>query len=203
MNSDCVFCDRTQFEERLIAELPNFWIIATLGQITDGGYMLVVPKAHVLCIGVMEQQQVKTMSTLIDQVRTWIAVEYGVEQTTIFEHGIVGQTIQHAHLHIIPGEVYITEKVCDDFRLSHFTLHDSLELLRQKYEKQLKPYLLWQVGDDPIAVCWDPSAPKQYLRTVIAEALGRPERANWREMDKTLDRQLWSETVRRLKPYFA
>jgi hypothetical protein len=41
-----------------------------------------------------------------------------------------------------------------------------------------------------------------YLRIVAAEALGKPERANWRTMDAALDKKLYLETVSRLKPYF-
>ena len=35
MPNNCVFCDRSKFEERLIHETENFYVIATLGQITD------------------------------------------------------------------------------------------------------------------------------------------------------------------------
>jgi len=48
MGDNCPFCDKKQFEERLIAEVDGFYLIATLGQITDGGYVLLVPKEHVL-----------------------------------------------------------------------------------------------------------------------------------------------------------
>lgn len=58
MESDCVFCDRSKFEERLCGETKDFWIIATLGQITDGGYVLLVPKRHVECVGAMDKNEV-------------------------------------------------------------------------------------------------------------------------------------------------
>ncbi len=71
------------------------------------------------------------------------------------------------------------------------------------YSKLQKPYLLWNDFGLIFEIIWDPPAPLQYLRIVVADALGRPERANWRNMDPELDKKLWSETVKRLKPYFA
>ena len=52
-------------------------------------------------------------------------------------------------------------------------------------------------------VCWNPPAPPQYLRLIVAELLGHPERGNWRNMDPELDKQLGQETVDRLKLYFV
>ena len=44
VDNNCVFCDRSKLEERLIAENKDWYLIATLGQITDGGYVLIFNK---------------------------------------------------------------------------------------------------------------------------------------------------------------
>ena len=202
---NCVFCDRSQFEERLCGETKDFWIIATLGQITDGGYVLLVPKQHVECVGAMKRLELEIMSGVIHAIRTALYEEYNlldIEQITIFEHGIVGQTIKHAHFHFIPEICNISKKVLNDFPNCEIdnTIR-ALDELRILYKKRKEPYLLWKDDEIDIKICWNPPAPLQYLRTVVAEALGRPERANWRNMDPKLDKKLWSETVRRLKTY--
>ena len=72
------------------------------------------------------------------------------------------------------------------------------------YVAKKEPYIFWMDSDGQPLVCWNPpieKVPPQYLRTVVAEALDRPERANWHNMDPELDKKLWSETVRRLKTY--
>lgn len=197
----CVFCDRAQFEEQLIAESKNFYTIATLGQITDGGYTLLVPKRHVLCIGAMELQEIEEMTleaTLLDE---FISTEYK-RFTTIFEHGIVGQSIKHAHLHIVPATCMLTPRIRADFPGKEIDIIPSLSWIRQLYQQKQKPYLFWNDYLSQSVICWDPPAPPQYLRKVIAEQVGRPERANWREMDPVLDKQLWSATVIRLKKYY-
>ena len=200
---DCVFCDRSQFEERLCGETNDFWIIATLGQITDGGYVLLVPKRHVECVGAMTSKEIKLLEKLLIKISDALLKEYSFSSPTLFEHGIVGQTIKHAHLHVVPVNLDITNRIIRDFSRNVFLIQKSLSQFRMACKKIQKPYILWEdftVGG--LKAFLSPDAPLQYLRTVVAEALGRPERANWRNMDSELDRKLWSETVRRLKPYF-
>lgn len=213
MAENCPFCDIRQFEERLIAEVDGFYIIATLGQITDGGYVLVFPKRHVSCIGAMEESEVAALSEAYKKAFGAIMDEYGKEAFPglMFEHGIVGQTIKHAHLHIMPGQINIASKIRKDF-LEKSYKSEGLprdakfpQYLRDLYYRKQRPYLFWRDTETsyyPI-VLWDPPAPSQYLRIITAEAIGRPERANWRTMDPKLDKRLWSDTVRCLKPYFV
>ena len=54
--ADCVFCDRAQFEDRLVGETKDFFVIATLGQIIDGGYVLLVQKEHIASMGALADQ---------------------------------------------------------------------------------------------------------------------------------------------------
>ena len=217
MESNCLFCDVSKIQDRLIAEVDGFYVVATLGQITDGGYVLILPKRHVSCIGAMNETEVHGATTVLQEVNRAVAEEYsppyglmGPHLGLMFEHGIVGQTVKHAHIHVMPAYVDLTAKIKKDFpnefserkMLGSFT---SLTELQMLYREKQKPYLFWQDSrtffSTPI-ICWNPPAPPQYLRIVAAEALGRPERANWREMDPELDKRLGAETVRRLKPYF-
>ena len=218
---NCVFCDKSQFEERLCGETKDFWIIATLGQITDGGYLLLVPKRHVDCVGAMRINEIRNLILLMNNTaRTQrdlyrnLNIEWdkcALDQCTIFEHGVVGQTIKHAHIHIMPQRphsLHIEQRIKKDFPQCKIE-YLPLEKLIKLYRLRKTPYLYWQepAWDDfpsgGFKVCWNPPAPLQYMRIVIADALGRPERANWRNMDPELDKKLWSETVKRLKPYFA
>lgn len=209
MKNNCVFCDRSQFEERIIGETKESWIIATLGQITDGGYCLVVPKRHVKCIGAMSEREIESLELLQKRVSRAVAREYE-SQTLLFEHGIVGQTIQHAHLHVVPAKLYISGTIKEYFGYYTSNHISSFEILRLIHGEEQRPYLLWKDASKILRHADDVwlnersilNTPKQYLRTVIAQKMGRPERADWRNMDPELDKKLWSETVQRLKPYF-
>lgn len=203
MDNNCVFCDRTQFEERLVGETKEFWIIATLGQISNGGYTLLVPKRHVECIGAMDRSEIVLLDRVAEKIFNAILKEYEAVMMTIVEHGIVGQSIKHAHLHFVPELCNLTEKVRSDFPGSTISKVNFWSELQGLYQRKPEPYLFWIDSSLIANACWNPqNVPMQYMRTIIAEAVGRPERANWRSMDPDLDKKLWSETVKRLKPYF-
>ncbi|MBI2037115.1 MAG: HIT domain-containing protein [Candidatus Liptonbacteria bacterium] len=203
----CVFCDKKNFGERLIAETPSLYYVATLGQIT-GGYTLVIPKRHVSCLGAMTEEEVAEVKHAVEVAGDAIDMEYGMEPV-VFEHGIVGQTVQHAHLHLVPANVRIEDRIHADFPGAKIDFISSLEVLRRCYAAEGKKYLLWSMPGIPkcyfpdglFQATWDPPAPPQYLRIVAAELTGKPERANWRNMDPELDKKLWSETVTRLAPH--
>lgn len=213
VESNCPFCDINQFKERLIAEIDGFFIIASLGQITNGGYVLLFPKKHVPCMGTLRREKASRMLSLANKVCRVLTREYGLKQSreslypvTLFEHGIVGQTVKHAHLHFLPTILDLTPRILSDFPESQIEQIEYVGHLQNLYRKKPQPYLNWMIGQEgntKVRICWDPPAPPQYLRIIAAEALGRPERANWRTMDSKLDKRLWSETVRRLKPYFV
>ena len=202
MNDNCPFCDRTKVAERIVWEDDSFYIIATLGQISNGGYVLLVQKNHVPCIGAMTRLEIELFETLRQKISLAITKEYGVAPGIIFEHGIVGQTVKHAHLHFVPENFDITARILKDFCDSEIKILFSLSELQNLYTQKQKPYLLWKDSDAHFNVCWNPPAPSQYLLIVVAETVGRPERANWRDMDPELDKKMWTETVVRLKPYF-
>lgn len=202
MDNNCVFCDRAKLEERIVAENDDWYLIATLGQIKDGGYVLVIPKWHVSCIGAMKEREIIKIDNILCAASDYVEIEYGV-RPIIFEHGVVGQSIQHAHLHLLPAQIRLCGRIYRDFPNAQFCFLDSLKTLRYNYNfTGGKKYLLWSTPEKLIKVAIDPPAPLQYLRTVSAELTGHPERADWRNMDPELDKQLWRETVSRLKPYF-
>lgn len=200
MTGNCVFCNRKMFEERLVVETELFNVIATLGQITNGGYVLVVPKKHVECAGAMNRPELSDMMSLMSVVRVLVEKEYG--PAIVFEHGIVGQTIPHAHLHLVPARIDLTEKIKKDFPASETRVLGEAGEIARLHRKKRTPYLLWESAGGDLYSCWNPSAPRQYLRIAVAELLGVPERADWKKMNPELDKKLWLETVTRLKKYF-
>lgn len=218
MGAGCVFCDRSNFEERIIAEGRNWYVIASLGQITDGGYVLIVPKQHMRCMGELPRcfgsvvpgsiyhAEFLAYFALLLEYRK-LALLFGHQKKesypiTAFEHGIVGQTITHAHLHILPVDLDFTTKVRADFPESEVAEIYTGQSIQGLYRERPEPYLYWYSSNGKTMVCWNPPAPPQYFRIAAAELLGRPERANWRNVDPELDRNLCQDTVGRLKKYF-
>lgn len=205
---NCPFCGRNTFHERIITETSNFFVIATLGQITDGGYTLIFPKEHHRCLASMEGIKGEFLNLLLYVCKS-MALEYGIFPL-VFEHGVVGQTVPHAHAHLVPTSVDFTPKVLKDFPQSRHDLYeDAICFAPHSIALPFfQPYLLWQPSPELKGIgrthrLLNPqSVPAQYFRTILAGALKRIERANWRTMDPELDKRLWSETVERLKKYF-
>ena len=132
----CVFCDRRNFEEQLIGESEQFYFIATLGQITDGGYVLLVPKRHVSCIGEMEAPEIQKMTVEINRLSTYLYKEWKYA-LTIFEHRIVGQSIKHAHLHFIPALCYLIATIRTDFPDSEIIIVESFSDIKNLYSETI------------------------------------------------------------------
>ena len=208
MEKNCVFCDPANFKENLIAETRDFYITATLGQITEGGYVLIIPIKHIPCMGALEPRQIDPAALTIKDACRALTIEYRRQKlslpypVTIFEHGIVGQTIRHAHFHIFPAVIDLAPRIGRDFPGSEIVDLPFGALPREFYKNRPQPYLFWTAPNGQPMICRNPPAPAQYLRLVTAEILGVPERGNWREMNPELDKKLRLETVTRLRPYF-
>ena len=95
MCANCIFCEKSYLYERIIAETNNYYVVATLGQISNGGYLLPIPKNHVPCIAQIVSPEPFNIASLTDRLSAIIRAEYGCVPL-IFEHGIVGKTINHA-----------------------------------------------------------------------------------------------------------
>lgn len=151
----------------------------------------------------MKISEITIVQNILQKIRHALLKEYGSADMTICEHGIRGQTINHAHLHCIPANLNtITQRICNDFPDKDMVIVSSLTGLQIIYSDMQEPYLFWSTNETEMHLCIDPQTPPQYLRIITAQILGHPERANWRTMDPELDKKLYSETVRRLKPYF-
>lgn len=210
MENSCVFCDPEKMRERLVYENEHYYVVATLGQIVSG-YVIIVPKAHISCFGVLPiGSAMRSLVTTIYLTQRALNLEYihddslgALSKILMFEHGIVGQTVKHAHLHLLPVKIDLTKKIATDFPKAKITnLSDGDSCLQDAYSRNQEPYLFWTTPSGDSMVCWNPPAPSMYLRLITAELLGSPERGNWRDMDRATDNNLLDETVRRLKPYF-
>lgn len=197
--NNCVFCHFENLEPRTVTTSAGNHIVATLGQIARG-YVLLIPSKHLFCWGAATKDQIVAVEKIIREVQ-FALTEIYQKDVIIFEHGGVGQTVFHAHLHLVPATVDLTDRVRADFPEAEIRELRDLQELRLEYERRGKPYLFWSTPTGRLLVCWDPPAPAMYFRIILADMLGVPERADWKKMDPDLDRRIAEETVENLASY--
>lgn len=98
---NCVFCERKLNKGDVIYESQNFFINIGIG-IAAPGHIMLIPKEHFDCCGVMPQR-------LHHEFKYLKELAYGKVKEIFFEpfmveYGIFEQSVPHAHLHFIPKE---------------------------------------------------------------------------------------------------
>lgn len=192
MKRRCPFCDRRVFEDRLILESKNFVVFPTKGQILEG-YVLIAPKRHIICFGELSETEMEEFAKLKTQVTDLISTAYG-QRPIFFEHGVVGQSVKHAHFHGVPTDTDLFPRIVADF--PDYQNITSLESLQEVFQRE-GPYLYYENAKGEMFLFHIFKWP-QYLRIVLAEEVGMPERGDWRAMDSLLDNALMLETQTKL-----
>lgn len=194
--STCPFCDLEAAAERdrFILREGGFDVIATVGQI-GRGHVLLVPRAHVSCLGAMAVGEIKAAARLKERLAAAIASVYG-RRPVVFEHGNRGQSVRHAHLHLLAGVPDFFAAVARDF--PRHERASGLEGIKRAFREE-GGYLFYEGPEGAMTVFRGVDDRPQYFRRRAAEALGRPELADWRQADPVEDGRLQRETTALLR----
>jgi diadenosine tetraphosphate (Ap4A) HIT family hydrolase len=68
------------------------------------GHLLVITRRHYLCIGAAPAAVREELPAVAEEAAAFVRETYGVEPL-LWENGVSGQTVFHAHLHLIPINV--------------------------------------------------------------------------------------------------
>jgi len=165
----------------LLRETEHFRIVCDYHSIIEG-HILIIPKQHLSCVGEYPKELFEEFIEHYETVLAFLQKHYGGVST--FEHGKIGQTVFHSHVHFLPYTGDPTSIVPEG--KDHLVALPSFVELQRLYA-QYGRYLFFSIGD--LAWVVDPllAAPR-FFRDRFASALGRPERGNWKEMH--MDAQL-------------
>jgi diadenosine tetraphosphate (Ap4A) HIT family hydrolase len=210
--SNCEFCDEfagslsnsfhARYQgspgSRFVLSTDNFHVFPTIGQIVDG-YLLAVPKRHYAALDEMPQVLWVEFERIYDRVRWTLSNLYG--PCIAYEHGarragVGGCGIYHAHLHVVP-----LARASDPIELLKlkFPYEEFADLSEiGKQSAGLTSYLFYQDSDARLYVFDTGPLPSQYMRKVLANALGQQD-WNWRDAGRE-ERLL--ATIRRLSGRF-
>lgn len=185
-------CDRPIFESE------NFVCIPSIGALIEG-WVLLVPKAHFLCVGAMHPDLIAELTEFKDHVVVEIEIRHG--DVALFEHGPaspstpVGCGVDHAHLHVVPCQFDLAAAARRE--MNECIEWNSVSALSStaEFHQSGLPYLYLEqpVGYRNIAV--SASIPSQLFRKAIARHVGLPDAWNWQHFP--FDENV-SQTVHRL-----
>lgn len=164
----CPHCDRNGWAfEFLLEEHHLFYLLADCHPLIEG-HLLLIPKRHTSSMGQYTPEEWKEFKKLYEYASAWITKEYGTVAT--FEHGVIGQTVFHSHVHLIPFKG-TPEQVIPEGKFYPL----------QAVEDLKEPYLFFSINGKMWTV--DPSLGEpRFFRDRFARLLNQPERGNWKAM---------------------
>ncbi len=173
--NNCPLCNQKQLApSSILRETENFYIVCDANPITEG-HILIIPKKHIPCVGEFDDAQFKEFQILDKQVSVFIIETYG--NVASFEHGVFGQTVFHSHVHYLPFKGDLNDIVPEKDKISEIK---SIEELKKIYGND-GGYLYISIEGKEYVINVSIAEPR-FFRNRIANALGKPERGNWKEM---------------------
>jgi ATP adenylyltransferase len=171
------------YVRRVMLESGSFAAIPSLGPLASG-HTLLCPKMHVRSFAQLEPDLQDEYQVVKKELRRALSYQYhsGVH---LFEHGMAATgdrimcTTDHAHMHFVPLPC-----PCDVDGIEHLPWTEFDGSLRELTQlSQGREYILFEPPD---AVCrlliaGECIFESQYMRKLIAQAIGRGEKWNWRD----------------------
>lgn len=174
--------------DKILFESKNFAVFPSLGALIEG-WLLLVPKHHVLCLGALTRELHVELDRLRNEVSFTLGASYGAVK--FFEHGparpnqLVGCGVDHAHLHMVPTQISLMEGAKAVFpEPLKWEPASNLQETASLYQAGL-PYLYVEEAPGNGYVTTHPRLPSQMFRKVIAGGIGRSEQYDWRQFRGT------------------
>jgi diadenosine tetraphosphate (Ap4A) HIT family hydrolase len=95
----CVFC-HPEFQPEALVTTDHVRLVPDLYPLAQG-HLLVISREHLPCYGAADTVTLEALEELSVRARNFIEDTYAVDPLA-WENGVTGQTVYHAHLHLIP-----------------------------------------------------------------------------------------------------
>jgi diadenosine tetraphosphate (Ap4A) HIT family hydrolase len=163
---DCAFCT-------IIGQPPRLYEISSLYVLPDKyplvpGHTLVISQEHLRCLAELPTTDLAELEATTIRLRHFLEAEYGTA-VACMEHGIVGQTVFHAHLHLLPiGLSHLTEEI-----LQHPDVQPVADWTAvREYFRLLGQYFYLAVGGQRYVITSSSSPVMLPLRDLVSESAG-------------------------------
>lgn len=189
MRNNCPFCMEMKNynlnplkKNRIVLETEHFVVFPTVGCLVVN-YVLIVPKKHYTCFGHLSDIEHIELNALINELQFKNRVIF--ENTTImFEHGSTeenpnaGNSVYHAHLHVLPFAKSLKDDVVKDGLVPTEigSIHELYNTI-----KKMPSYLYYHDTDGKDYEIPHAGVESQYFRRLVSKNLDLPDKWNWRE----------------------
>ena len=196
---DCLFCQRDKIKDDILLESENFFVKVGVG-ILAPGHVMVITKGHISCFAELPKQIMKEFISLKNKVTENLKLNF--TNPIIYEHGIYGQSIKHAHLHFLPrkNEYFDLSNIREVlFNGLKSTSIVNMEQLAYIHAKEGSYFYLEIDGDRMVYHTKDKEAGKYIFRKEFARLTGLTGLENWKSMtenDKQRDRE-WIDITKK------
>ncbi len=175
VDPECRLCSLRSQPEYFLLQTDLFTVVGDPHPVT-AGHILIVPLEHTESVGTYTPEQLRELKKLHAIFREFLRTYYGTVAT--FEHGKLGQTISHSHVHLLPfngpPEAIIPEG------MDRCEVISSFDELTQHREKD-GGYLYFAIGNQAWVVDAQLATPR-FFRDRFATALGQAERGDWQQL---------------------
>ncbi len=136
------------------------------------GHVLLIPRHHYSCYASIPTDLSEEILRIKEEVSLFLSTYYAAP--IFFEHGVAGQTVPHAHLHMMPTPKRgIEEDIGANLlsKIGQIVEVSSIVDLLDSYD-EIGPYLYWERGEAAYMVK-SPEVEPGYFQKVVAKWTGR------------------------------
>jgi diadenosine tetraphosphate (Ap4A) HIT family hydrolase len=197
--TDCCLCSQVAGEEsndliarllpgkpyarRVMLESASFAAIPSLGPLANG-HTLLCPKTHLRSFAQLRPELHDEYQLVKQELRQALSRRFD-SSIHLFEHGMSATgshilcTTDHAHLHFVP--LSCSYDLTEIEKLPWIEFDGSLEELSRL--SRGREYISYEPPDEDcrLLIAGESSFESQFMRKLLARAIGREERWNWRD----------------------
>jgi diadenosine tetraphosphate (Ap4A) HIT family hydrolase len=141
--NECILCNFNKFKDQILMPQDYFVLLADKFPLISG-HLLISTKHHVRASGDLLEDQLAELDEIFSLIADFYDTTYDLKDYTFFESGFIGQSIHHAHIHVIPGNYHLL----DALKSVGFTEITELKDVREiaNYYKNNGGYFVWKEG---------------------------------------------------------
>jgi ATP adenylyltransferase len=185
--SSCPFCRKFGYKntplhpvfDQILLKTDAFIVLPAKGSFVEG-YLLILPRKHFYNMASLPPSLFSVLSDLKSIIRKVLSSNFN--KPIFYEHGTInssiyaGNSISHAHMHCVPCREDLLQLLPEKYRITRLKKFDDI----RKQAQRTRSYVYFETNSQEHFIIDEMSVPSQFLRQIVANALGFTDQWNWR-----------------------